>query len=125
MRNRMAMTSVVPWHVPCFSICLIPWMRPNLPTVQGIHKRKYVNPVALRKAKIVSNFGLSECNRVNYMYTKHLGVWLHLHGFLPFSHCGGNCCDILFVSQSNNDCLKLDLLLKERICSYGEQILSL
>ena len=25
--------------------------------------RKYVNPVALRKAKIVYNFGLSECSR--------------------------------------------------------------
>ena len=24
-----------------------------------------VNPIALRKAKIVYNFGLSECNRVN------------------------------------------------------------
>ena len=25
----------------------------------------YLNPIALRKAKIVYNFGLSECNRVN------------------------------------------------------------
>ena len=25
------------------------------------------NPIALRKAKIVCNFGLSECNRVNYL----------------------------------------------------------
>ena len=25
---------------------------------------KLVNPIALRKAKIVSNFGLSECNRI-------------------------------------------------------------
>ena len=25
----------------------------------------YINPIALRKAKIVCNFGLSECNRVN------------------------------------------------------------
>ena len=24
----------------------------------------YVHPIALRKAKIVNNFGLSECNRV-------------------------------------------------------------
>ena len=24
-----------------------------------------INPIALRKAKIVCNFGLSECNRVN------------------------------------------------------------
>ena len=24
----------------------------------------YINPIALRKAKIVYNFGLSECNRV-------------------------------------------------------------
>ena len=26
----------------------------------------HLNPTALRKAKIVYNFGLSECNRVNY-----------------------------------------------------------
>ena len=26
----------------------------------------YFNPIALRKAKIVCNFGLPECNRVNY-----------------------------------------------------------
>ena len=25
------------------------------------------NPIALRKAKIVCNFGLSECNRVNFL----------------------------------------------------------
>ena len=25
-----------------------------------------LNPIALRKAKIVCNFGLSECNRVNF-----------------------------------------------------------
>ena len=29
-----------------------------------------VNPIALRKAKIVCNFGLSECNRVNQHYYK-------------------------------------------------------
>ena len=27
-----------------------------------------LNPTALRKAKIVYNFGLSECNRVNVIY---------------------------------------------------------
>ena len=26
-----------------------------------------LNPIALRKAKIVYNFGLSECNRVNFV----------------------------------------------------------
>ena len=29
------------------------------------------NSVALRKAKIVYNFGFSECNRVNKFLTKH------------------------------------------------------
>ena len=28
----------------------------------------YVNPIPLRKAKIVCNFGLSECNRVKDSY---------------------------------------------------------
>ena len=30
------------------------------------------NPIALRKAKIVYNFGLSECNRVNSDYVSHI-----------------------------------------------------
>ena len=28
----------------------------------------YINPIALRKAKIVCNFGLSECNRVKLSF---------------------------------------------------------
>ena len=34
----------------------------------------YFNPVALRKAKIVYNFGLSECNRVNGEGTKVISI---------------------------------------------------
>ena len=30
------------------------------------------NPIALRKAKIVYNFGLSECNRVNTSSFEHV-----------------------------------------------------
>ena len=33
-----------------------------------------LNPIALRKAKIVCNFGLSECNRVNFIFLKSSGV---------------------------------------------------
>ena len=29
----------------------------------------YINPTALRKAKIVCNFGLAECNRVNTLHS--------------------------------------------------------
>ena len=29
----------------------------------GVPVLKHINPIALRKAKIVFNFGLSECNR--------------------------------------------------------------
>ena len=29
-----------------------------------------LNPIALRKAKIAYNFGLSECSRVNFLTTK-------------------------------------------------------
>ena len=32
----------------------------------GNHIQCSFNPITLRKAKIVYNFGLSECNRVNY-----------------------------------------------------------
>ena len=34
-----------------------------------IHWVTRFNPIALRKAKIVYNFGLSECNRVKGIYT--------------------------------------------------------
>ena len=34
----------------------------------------FVNSIALRKAKIVYNFGLSECNRV-----KRLNYWALIH----------------------------------------------
>ena len=37
----------------------------------------HVNPVALRKSKIVYNFDLPECNRV-----KHLTIHLELHFML-------------------------------------------
>ena len=34
----------------------------------SISKRVYsINPIALKRAKIVHNFGLSECNRLNYI----------------------------------------------------------
>ena len=33
--------------------------------VELCHVKGWLNPTALRKAKIVCNFGLSECNRVN------------------------------------------------------------
>ena len=32
------------------------------------------NPIALRKAKIVYNFGLSECNRVKFNDTGHYNI---------------------------------------------------
>ena len=38
-------------------------------------RRQKCNPIELRKAKIVYNFGLSECNRVNgvnYFFSKFL-----------------------------------------------------
>ena len=41
-----------------FILTLLHSERPKLYTIL------YLNPVALRKAKIVYNFGLSECNRV-------------------------------------------------------------
>ena len=34
----------------------------------------YINPIALRKAKIVYNFGLSECNRINMSFCTILAL---------------------------------------------------
>ena len=40
------------------------------------------NPTALRKAKIVYNFGLSECNRVKVIHTEFSMTVLFLNGLL-------------------------------------------
>ena len=37
-----------------------------------------INPVALRKAKIVYNFGISECSRVTYYIPKKIPIPLAL-----------------------------------------------
>ena len=36
----------------------------HTPSLNGAVKQSFLNPTALRKTKIVYNFGLSECNRV-------------------------------------------------------------
>ena len=49
-----------------------------------MHILRYVNPIALRKAKIVCNFGLSECNRVKVnQYISR--AFQHLYMVLDFS----------------------------------------
>ena len=54
-------------------------------TVSLVHFKvsctKYINPIALRKAKVVYNFGLSECSRVN-----ERNIFLHGSQLLTF------CC---------------------------------
>ena len=50
----------------------------------------YINPIALRKAKIVYNFGLSECNRVNkaiqmLIMTCFVGFFFHMQVSGPYS----------------------------------------
>ena len=44
---------------------LTPLVNLEFPNVAAIVLTASVNPIALRKAKIVYNFGLSECNNVN------------------------------------------------------------
>ena len=41
-----------------------------------------LNPIALRKAKIVYNFGLPECNRVKDGKTKYVDVSIYMYLFL-------------------------------------------
>ena len=49
----------------------------------------FINPIALRKAKIVCNFGLSECNRVKqkFQYMADTNdeepIYLHLYTICP------------------------------------------
>ena len=51
-----------------------------------------LNPIALRKAKIVYNFGLSECNRVNLFSCIDTSLQLST----TFAK-GNNFCNFLFV----------------------------
>ena len=46
------------------------------------------NPVALRKAKIVCNFGLSECNRVKKMTEKNIWKCIHKPYYIIFTSFG-------------------------------------
>ena len=57
------------------------------------------NPIALRKAKIVYNFGLSECNRVKLSKnfdTFQLQVALHLLVYQRYSTQNGENSIVLF-----------------------------
>ena len=62
-----------------------------------MHTKKF-NPIALRKAKIVCNFGLSECNRDNISLTNRRP---------PFELLGPDCkikptpLALLFYVQTN------------------------
>ena len=40
--------------------------------IKSTNLNQALNPVALRKAKILCNFGLSECNRVKVVCRTHL-----------------------------------------------------
>ena len=48
----------------------------------------FINPIALRKAKIVYNFGLSECNRIEIFIVEIAFVYImltaHGHAYLKF-----------------------------------------
>ena len=51
-------------------ISFILWLLPDLPILIF-----HINPIALRKAKTVCNFGISECDRVN----KYLLISVHIN----------------------------------------------
>ena len=48
-----------------------------------------LNPIALRKAKIVCNFGLSECNRVKTKYPQLESAVPLRYRFLPHETIAG------------------------------------
>ena len=59
------------------------------------------NPIALRKAKIVCNFGLSECNRVNHP-SPFIQLWNYkiLVPVIPYGVSQMvSCCSELFVKE--------------------------
>ena len=50
--------------------------------VKGNQPFSLFNPIVLRKAKIVCNFGLSECNRVNFLTQFYLGAYFVHSGLI-------------------------------------------
>ena len=81
------------------------------------------NLIALRKVKIVYNFGLPECNRVKFLCDGHGAVrqailYLDRSCFLLFLHCKTtNSVDVEFDSLDPQTLAKQDLLFKERVGS--------
>ena len=49
-----------------------------------------INPTALRKAKIVCNFGLSGCNGVKILWPKTLEVWSEMLKYNSSLLCAQN-----------------------------------
>ena len=58
MNCRLMISAYCTWH-RCIRVHVALWFSYHFLQVRRL------NPIALRKAKIVHNFGLSECNRVN------------------------------------------------------------
>ena len=74
-----------------------------------------LNPVALRKAKIVYNFGLSECNRVKRKEFTSLEVSsFHFEKTCKGLHCQGN-------KQEVKICLPLKRMaeINMEVCPYN------
>ena len=71
---------------------------------------RYVNPFALRKAKIVHNFGLSECNRVEMIGHTSRGI----NSFLPPCSTGVN-------SEGMDLHLLEEILIKIRLFSERKE----
>ena len=81
-----------------------------------------VNPIALRKAKIVYNFGLSECNRVKFLFdftesltSKDFSQYLQILQLLLPKMPGHINSDGLDSSDSEED---MDISDPVRILSY-------
>ena len=94
----------------------------------------HLNPIALRKAKIVYNFGLSESNRVQTAFCQCIAIKnlqngrKHLTFQIFFKMCGctsmflhhyyqeNNFCHFCFAFLDEKTLPMLSLFLKERTC---------
>ena len=86
------------------------------------------NPIALRKKKIVNNFGLSECSRVNIftlyifeidfeyrdIYNVQTGVFFFFWGGWGGGGGGGVCCVVFFQRKIATDSDEIEALLNLR-----------
>ena len=66
-----------------------------------VYGKYFLNPIALRKAKIVCNFGLSECDRVKHLHCLLTGI--HMQNTVKVKLFIGNASNYKWTHPNDKD----------------------